>query len=298
MARDARADARRAVRRGRGSLAPAPVRAGLRLGLPGPLRSRGSPPGHRPRRGARAPGRRWGRGRRGRAFAAGGGRSRSRSRGGGRRAGPRAARDGPSPPARGGRAHVPLQALPPRGAGAPLGLAPDAREHGPSGRGRAPPRAARPRGRTRGVAPRLRAPPARRHGRRGPRRGGGGVQGVLRPGLVRRGGGRRLQPPRPRSRPRLAGDRHAPRLREVPPPDPLRPHPVLYRGHPERQPGSRRRPGAPVPRPLRSGGGGSGGGGGARRSAVPGRRCRAPGGRPRLRDRGADPPGARGGREP
>ena len=282
MARGARPDARRAVRGAGGVLAPQPLRAGVRLGVSRPVRSRCGPAGHRACRGALPAGRR------------GDAAARTAGRGARRRAAARPPRDGPPPAARRRSAHVPLQALPPRGAGAPLGLASHAREHGPSGRGRAPARASPVGGGPGRVAPRLRAPagPGRPH--RGPRGGGRGVQGVLRAGVVARGGGRRLQPARARSRPRLAGDRHAPRLCQVPAAGPLRPEPVLHRGHPERQPGARPRARRPVPRALRPGGGERSGG---RRRAAAGRGG-ARGRRPGLRDRGADPRGPRSGLEP
>ena len=220
---------------------------------------------------------------------------------GGRQPAPRPPRDGRPPAPRRGPSHVPLQALSPRWPGAPLGLPADAREHGAEGRGRAPAPPARRRGRRgRGLAPRLRPAQARRGRRAGPRRGRRGVQGVLRPGLVARGAGRRIQSARPLPRPRLARDRHAPRVCEVPAADPLQPEPVLYRGHAERQPGGRPRPRGPVPRPLRPGAGGRTRGRRRRRrrrSRGP-RRAGAFPRHPRLRGDGAHPRPPRSRREP
>ena len=152
VARGARPEARRALRRGgRGPRSPAATcRCSARATAAATAR-------RWPSGTSSSPWPSWG----GTTTGGGGGAGRRRPGGGGRAA-PRPPRDGPPPPARGGPARLPLQALPPRGAGPPLGLPSDAREHGPSGRGRAPPRAPGARGRPPRLAPRLRAPAAAR----------------------------------------------------------------------------------------------------------------------------------------
>ena len=58
MAREARPHARGTVRGGGGGITPGPLRAGVRLGVPWPVRSGRRPSGHRDHRGARQAGRR------------------------------------------------------------------------------------------------------------------------------------------------------------------------------------------------------------------------------------------------
>ena len=161
----------------------------------------------------------------------------------------RGARHQPLPPARGRAAHAAREAVPGGARAHALRRAAAVREHGRGGRRRAP-LPDRPAGRRRGLDLRLRPDlPGRRRPRcrRRPRQ----LPGRLRARLARRGGERRLQPPRPRRRAHLARDHRAAGDRQVPAPGP--PHVQRpLRGAGARGPsGDRAADGGAVPGPLR-----------------------------------------------
>ena len=128
----------------------------------------------------------------------------------------RGARHQPLPPARGRTAHAAREAVPGRTRAHALRRAAAVREHGRGGRGRAPVRD-RPEGRRRRLDLRLR-PDLLGRGRPRCRRRSRQLPGRIRARLARRGGERRLQPPRPGRRAHLARDHRAAGDRQVPAP--------------------------------------------------------------------------------